>query len=50
MDATPEGSEFIRRLGYKYTTSLNVKVLDLAKFGGPALTVDSTTFEMWLGL
>ena len=28
----------------------NVKVLDFVQFGGPNWTVDSTSFEMWLGL
>ena len=35
-----------------YSASLNLitKVLDFIQLGGPDLTVDSTIFEMWLGL
>ena len=29
---------------------LRVEVLDFAQFGGPKLTVDSTLFELWMGL
>ena len=36
--------------GYRSTVSLNVKVLDFVKPGGPKLTVGRTIFEMWMGL
>ena len=35
---------------YTAGVNLNTKVLDFVQFGGPNLTVDSTIFEMWLGL
>jgi len=35
---------------YNAKANLNVKVLDFVQFGGPDLTVDSTIFEMWMGL
>ena len=39
------------RLGpvYRSKTSLNVKVLDFVKSGGPKWMVGGTIFEMWLG-
>ena len=35
---------------YTVNVNLSVKVLDFVQLGGPDLTVDSTVFEMWMGL
>ena len=35
---------------YRSRTTVNVKVLDFVKSGGPDLTVGSTVFETWMGL
>ena len=37
-------------LTYRANLKLNTKVLDSVQCGGPDLTVDSTIFEMWMGL
>ena len=34
---------------YRFKVSVNVKVLDFVKRGGPILTIDRTVFELWLG-
>ena len=41
-----------RNVVQDHTTNLKVKVkvLDFVQFGGPDLTVDSTIFELWMGL
>ena len=35
---------------YSANLNLNTKVLDFVQVGGPTLMVDSTIFEMWMGL
>ena len=35
---------------YTAKAKVMVKVLDFVKLGGPDLTVDSTIFEMWMGI
>ena len=39
-----------REPGYRAKVKAMEKVLDFIQFGGPDLTVDSTIFEMWMGL
>ena len=34
---------------YRFKVSVNVKVLDFVKRGGPKWIVGGTIFEMWLG-
>ena len=46
MAQSPTG----READYSVRAKEIVKVLDFIQFGGPDLTVGSTTFEMWMGL
>ena len=39
-----------QRVGQNARAKVMVKVLDFVQLGGPDLTVDSTVFEMWMGL
>ena len=34
---------------YRSRTTVNAKILDFIKSGGPVLMVGSTIFELWLG-
>ena len=48
--STATYGETTRLRVYRTNLSLNWKVLDFVKRGGPDLTVGSTIFEMWMGL
>ena len=47
--STATYGETTRLRVYRTNLSLNWKVLDFVKRGGPVLTVGRTVFEMWLG-